>query len=144
MDTVESVYSALLAREATRAMSGHPPRSRKYYLERAILDPQDCMQTRISPGLDTYKKILDGTWERKLAARGFTELMEYLCVVLIQDSAFMFEHLPPRIKNHAAFGDRFQQYRKQVLARAQTSQHSMEMQLPVAMPLLSQQNRTHQ
>jgi len=99
MDTVEAGYSAPLAREAIRALSGHPPKSRLYFLERATLAPPAELLHDIFPGLQACKdKILSGEWERNLAARGFIELLEYLRVVLIQDAAVLFDHLPAKLQ----------------------------------------------
>ncbi|POM81218.1 Hypothetical protein PHPALM_844 [Phytophthora palmivora] len=55
MDTVEAVYSAPLAREAMRALSGHPAHSRLYYLERAIVEPPTDLQALIFPKLDASR-----------------------------------------------------------------------------------------
>lgn len=112
MDTVEAVYSAPLAREAIRALSGHPPRSRLYYLERAVIDPPAELKSLI------------------------------FRVVLLQDAAFLYDQLPPRIRHHKIFGETFQQYRTDAIIGAQSSEHPVEMQLQVAMPLLSQQIKT--
>jgi hypothetical protein len=87
-------------------------------------------------------KILSGEWERNLAARGFIELLQYLWVVLIQDAAVLFDHLPAKLQQHQVFGESFQQYRTQLLTTMQVAQHPVEAQLQVAMPLLAQQMST--
>lgn len=143
LDTVEAVYSAPLAREAIRALSGHPPKSRLYYLDRATLEPPEELLTDIFPGLRSFKeKIISEEWERNLAARGFIEFLEFLRIVLVQDAAILFEHLPARIRHHKVFGDCFQQYRTNLSAAMLTAQHPVESQLQVAMPLLTEQIRT--
>jgi hypothetical protein len=139
MDSCEAVYAAPLAREAMRALSGHPPKQRLFYLSRALIDPPQNLQQQLFPLADMWlQKIIDGDGcERNLAARGFLELLIYLRKVLIQDAAIMFDVLPEKIKCHCVFGAIFQKYRMDLLEKIQTTDDPLEMRLEMAMPILA-------
>ncbi|KUF78719.1 Acyl-CoA synthetase family member 2 [Phytophthora nicotianae] len=143
MDTCEAIYAAPLAREAMRALSGHPPKSRFYFLERASVDPPLELQRLVFPEVEhCQKQILDGNWEDNLAARGFLDLLLYLRVVLLQDCAVLLDDLPAQFRQTSLFGEKFQLFRTQALAGAASATAPIQMQLQNAMPLLSTQIST--
>lgn len=140
MDTCEGVYSAPLAREAMRALSGHPPRSRLYYLKRAVVEPSESLQRQMFPEVELWlERIMSGTCETNLAARGFLELLQIMRSVILQDCAFLYDLLPVRMRGHAILGPEFQAFRESALGAAQTHTDPVENQLQVAMPFLAQQ-----
>lgn len=140
LDVCEAVYSAPLAREAMRTFSGHPPKARMYYLQRAELEPPPSLAHRVFSDIESsLQRVVSGECENPLAARGFLELLRYLRVVLLQDSAFLYDQLPARVRDQDIFGEEFQAYRREVLNHATISSDPAEKQLAVAMPLLDQQ-----
>lgn len=140
VDTCEGVYSAPLAREAMRGLSGHPPKFKLFHLSHACADPSESLQRQIFPEADVWlHRIVHGEeCENNLAAQGFLNLLIQLRKILLQDAAVLYSLLPPSITSHRIFAE-FQQFRHDLLQRMQDSTNPVEKNLLLAMPLLSKQ-----
>jgi hypothetical protein len=144
-DSCEGIYSAPLAREAMRALSGHPPKQRLYYLARSIEVPPEGLEKQIFPEADVVlQRIVNGDGcERNLAARGFVELLVYLRRVILQDAAVLM-HATPYLKiwRHPVFATgAFKAFQHNLLSKMESTDTPTELQLQKSLPLLSEQMR---
>jgi len=143
VDSCEGIYSAPLAREAMRGLSGHPAKERLYYIPRSIETPPIELQKRIFPQADgLLEKVVAGDgYERNLAARGFLELLIYLRRVLLQDSAILMKESPTcKLWSHPMFSsEEFQTFQNDLLHKIDTAESPTELRLQQALPLLSAQ-----
>lgn len=145
VDSCEGIYSAPLAREAMRGLSGHPPKERLYYIPRSNLAPPSSLQEQIFPEADEIlqKVISADGYERNLAARGFLELVVYLRRVLLQDSAVFIAETPGcRMWSHPIFqSQEFRSFQRDLLLKIDTTPDPTELRLQQSLPLLSVQLR---
>ena len=61
-----------------------------FHIKRAAVDPPQVLQCRLFPWVDNYSDDKGG-WERTLAAQGFICLLQYLCIVILQDAAVLID-----------------------------------------------------
>ena len=145
LDSCEGVYSAPLAREAMRGLSGFPHRERLYYLPRSILIPPIELQKKIFPQADQIlQKIIEGEdYERNLAAKGFLELVIYLRRVLLQDAALLQDRLTSSMWSSPVFtSELFVSFKRDLQEKIQSTPDPAELRLQQSLPLLHQQLHT--
>jgi hypothetical protein len=142
-DTCEGTYSAPLAREAMRGLSGHPPKQRLYYIPRSHLVPPLSLQKQLFPDADlALQCVIEGNGhERNLAARGFLELIIHMRIVLLQDCAVLNANCPfLPLWVHPIFNcPEFKEFQHDLSTKMDSTPDPTELRLTQSLPLLSAQ-----
>jgi hypothetical protein len=137
---IENCYMSTLPREAMRALAGFNPKKPQYYLRRATITPNDQLQHQIFPAVDLWlEKLQKSEIESNIAAGGFLNLLKYLRVVVLQDSALLqIQHPETPLFKHSIFkSDEFKRFQTDLLAVEQDRVDPFQVQLESIVPTLA-------
>jgi hypothetical protein len=88
-------YVTGFPQEAMLAVAGHPAKVGSYWLPRGHVTPEDELQRKIFPDLDKYLETNSHVQpEATLAFKGFTNLLKFLRIVILQDAAVLMNTYP--------------------------------------------------
>ncbi|KAG2211043.1 hypothetical protein INT45_001099 [Circinella minor] len=106
MQSMERHYLMKLSRASIRAVNGFPTGKGRYWLPRALVQPEESLQRKIFPEVDDWlsKVESENDAKRSISAQGFLRLMKTMRVVILQDAAVLREQYPTHpMFNHPIF-----------------------------------------